>query len=320
MEYTGSGKVGKDGPVYVILVNYGNWQDTSECLRSLELHAQIEVNVIVVDIEDRNGSRKELQDAMAPLTRNRYRLLGQRTNLGFAHACNEGIRTALGESLACFIWLLNNDTLVGPGSLSGLIQCRRKAMIDSGRKPGFIGSVITDHPGGDRIQYAGGGINAAKASLTVTGEGASLAVYPLHGRYSETEWVMGASMFFHSSLLDSIGFMPEDYFLYYEDVDWSLQAIRKGHVNLVSHESVIVHKQGSSTGQDYNAGKRVNPDTTWHFYNSYLLFFKRNYPSKYLVAKAVLFKQMAGKLARGDLGRFRIIMKVLFGMGRSRKA
>jgi GT2 family glycosyltransferase len=302
-------------PIYIILVNYGNWQDTVTCLQSLESFAEIDVNVVIVDVEDLDGSYAKLREATGLPGRNRYRLLQQPLNKGFAHACNVGIRLALEENPDCFIWLLNNDTLIMPGSLRGLINCHREAMRNGYRKPGFIGSVIVYPGDAGIIQFAGGIIDPVRARLIVQGEGESLARCVQQHGCPETDWIMGASMFFHASVVRSIGFMPEDYFLYYEDIDWSLQAIRKGYANLVSHQSVIVHKQGSSTGQDYNSGARVNPVTTWYFYKSYLAFFKKNYPHKTLLARAVLLKQMAGKLVRGDFRRFSIILKVLLGIG-----
>lgn len=299
-----------DHPTYIILVNYGRWKDTIDCMQSIESAVSEDVHIIIVDILNLNDSVSMLTDYISSTNKDRCILLELDKNNGFAYACNIGIRAAVAAKQDCFIWLLNNDTLIEKNSLAALRNCFEKNTSAGNSGTGFLGSMILDYHDRDKIQYAGGTIDAKRASLKVTGEGRHRKSMN-EATCFDTDWVMGASMFFHSCIIGEIGLMPEDYFLYYEDVEWSLKALRRGYANRVCPESVVIHKQGSSTGQDYNKGKRVDPVSTRYFYAGYIKFFKKNFPGSKKMTYTMFLKQMAGKLIRGDLRRFRIMAVVL---------
>lgn len=296
--------------IYIILVNYGSWEDTDECINSIDSYSTQKVNVIIIDILNLNNSMLKLTESINQLSFNNYRIVEQKQNNGFASACNIGIKYVLNENPDCFIWILNNDTIITKNSLAYLLECYYQNKEKQHIRIGFIGSVIIDYFNRDKIQFAGGKFDLKWASFKVTGEGDSLNELKMP-KCEKTDWLIGASIFFQSKILKDIGLMPENYFLYYEDIDWSLQAIKKGYSNLISSESIIIHKQGSTTNLDYNNGKRFNFITARYFYSSYLKFFRLNYPQKLMIAYIMVIKQMLGQFVKLQFKRSYVIFQVL---------
>ena len=126
----------------------------------------------------------------------------------------------------------------------------------------------------------------------------------------EVDYVIGASMFFHKSLIEEIGLMPEDYFLYYEDIDWCITAQKAGFKNSTCTKSLIYHKQGISTG-----AKLLTTDNHLknkkHLYLSYLKFYQRHYKLLLPVAYLILLKQTAGRIFHGENKEAGIIFRTM---------
>ncbi len=126
---------------------------------------------------------------------------------------------------------------------------------------------------------------------------------------NEVDYVIGASMFCHSSLIKKIGLMPEDYFLYYEDIDWCITAQKAGFRNYTCTKSIIYHKQGLSTGAKLLT-KDSHLKNKKHLYLSYLKFYKRHYKSLLLVAYLILIKQLLGMIYHQKFNEAKAIFKV----------
>lgn len=276
------------------------------CLQSIE-YCSNGLNIIIVDVSNLNNSLKFLKETTQKLTSNNYRIIEQKENKGFAAACNIGIQITLRENPGSFIWILNNDTVIDHETLPNLVNCYCK---NADRNIAFIGSLILDFSDHDLIQYAGGEIDLKRAIFKVNEEGKKLSGLNLPEEIN-TDWVIGASMLFHASVISKIGFMPEDYFLYYEDIEWSLKANQKGFVNIVCTKSHVYHKQGSSTGLEYSTGQNFNPVTAKYYYSNYLKFFKKNFPEKLNRALFMMTKKTIGQLMRFNLSHSVIIYKAL---------
>src|ERR1700687_3585794 len=102
-------KVRGNGRIGVVLVNYRGWQDTLECIASLQaIEYGQGLDVIVVDNGSGDESRERIRTGFPDV-----HLMEMDRNLGFAGGCNVGMRAAR-ERGNEFIWLLNNDTVVDP--------------------------------------------------------------------------------------------------------------------------------------------------------------------------------------------------------------
>jgi GT2 family glycosyltransferase len=243
--------------VSIIIVNYQGWQETVECLKSLEKLNYDNFKVFVVDNHSPNGSFKKINSFLKKffITHPRFKvdLIASHKNLGFAGGNNLGIKKAQAWESQYFL-LLNPDTRVTPNFLNILVDVAQKPnrfphlkkYFDEGKRVGFLGPRIfyTDK----KTVYSNGGI----INKTLT-----QAILKDHGRKRHqlikqqdpfiTDYITGTALFFSQEILKDIGLMQENYFLYYEDSDWAVKASQKGYFHLLVPNAVIYHKGYHST-------------------------------------------------------------------------
>lgn len=297
--------------IYIIIINYGTWKDTLECLNSIAENNYSNYKVIIVDVANLGGSLDHLSEWANANAKEKYHIMPLDDNKGFAAANNAGIQFALRQNDCEFIWLLNNDTSITKTSISELLECYGSHSRRN-RKIAFVGSKLMDYQNRNRIQSVGGSFNPWSGYSIFLGEGEEDS-----GQYDEkcsnVDYILGAAMFFHKSVIDEIGLMPEEYFIYYEDIDWCISARKKGYSIIVCPRSTIYHKQGVSTGNIY-AEKKYNPDTVKYLYCNYLKLYKKHYKALMPVAYFILMKQLLGKLYHRNIGEAKIIFKAILGL------
>jgi GT2 family glycosyltransferase len=173
-------------------------------------------------------------------------------NLGFAGGNNVGIRYALAKDDFEYIWLLNNDALVNESMLSKLVECARED------KRALWGCKLIYH-GSNKIQAFGGG-------RLIKLLGINFNIKDSHGKL---DYITGASMFFHRNIVEEVGLLDEDYFLTWEDIDFSERAKKRGIKLEVCSDAIVFHKETVSIG------KKSFLDIYCRTRNS-LLFTKKN--------------------------------------------
>jgi len=240
--------------VFIIILHYGNTKDTEECLKSLEKLDYDNYKIIVVD----NDHKNNLQ---LPISNFQFKYIKNKENLGFAGGNNIGIKYAL-EKKADYILLLNNDTIVNPSFLKKLIEAG-----ESDKKFGILGPVIYKYPttnSEQKIHFAGGKINwlftkgIHKQQLTIN-------------KQQLTDYITGCCLLIKREVIEKIGLMPEEYFLYFEDVEWCLKARKKDFKCVLVSTSKIWHKVSK------NASEGSFSYIYYHIRNG-LLLSKRNAP------------------------------------------
>lgn len=275
---------------YVILVNWNGWRDTLECLESLFISDSAEYKVVVCD----NGSSDDSIDRIQGWAEGKviaecaraemcgfssppcpkpveYTLLKRKQiegrwppidtplvvidceeNLGFAGGNNVGIALAEADERMGFVWLLNNDTVVAKDTLNTLIK-----KINSRSDYGMVGSTVCYYHQPEKVQAFGG----ARFFPLI---GLSMHVGRFFNKRRQVveqkvergfDYIMGASIFVSRQLLETVGKMSEEYFLYYEELDWALRA-RKQFRLAYAQDSVIYHKAGASIGSSNKAKSR----------------------------------------------------------------
>jgi GT2 family glycosyltransferase len=269
---------GASAMVYIILVNWNGCDDTIECLESLLRLFNQKFRVIICDNGSDDSSIEQIVNwsraAVPPLfdgppwidivrcprrreptvqviapeaglgsTAPVVTIVDVRENLGFAGACNVGIRLARGDPDAEFVWLLNNDTVVDPRALDALL-----AHMSSDPALGILGSCLLYYDRPDTVQSLGGWYRHWIAKAGQIGMGLTRNEnYVLVEIEAKLSYVAGASMFVPLRVIDDIGEMSEDYFLYYEELDWAMRLNGK-YRQSVCLESNVYHKQGASIG------------------------------------------------------------------------
>ena len=222
--------------VFIIIVNWKNWQDTVECLESLQRNNYGNFRTVVVE----NHSENESYDKLSEWSKDKERLtiLQTEANLGFAGGNNVGIRYALAND-AEYLLLLNNDTVVTEDFLSSLIKTTME------EDAGITGCKILHHSDG-RIWYLGGKMSWMRGGAYHPGKGRpdrKIAKKPF-----EVDFVTGCMMLIKREVFGKIGVLDESYFLYNEDTDYCVKAFKAGIKMVVDPLTIIYHKERSTDG------------------------------------------------------------------------
>ncbi len=221
--------------VSVITVNYNHSKVTEALLESIiNINEYSPVEVIVVD----NGSSVN----PIPLWQSRYawvKFIRSERNLGFAGGNNLGIKEATGD----YLFFINNDTEVTAGLIGQLV-----AVLDAGPGIGMVSPKIRYYDQPDVIQYAGfSAMNYYTARTVSTGQGEKD-----NGQYDhltgDTGFIHGAAMMVRREAINKAGLMYENYFLYYEEMDWCERIRKAGYKICVHMQAVIYHKESVSVG------------------------------------------------------------------------
>jgi len=161
-------------------------------------------------------------------------------NRGFAGGINPGIRQIINEGTE-FIWILNNDTqFPKPDVLTRLIN----TMIEN-PNVGVLTPLVREHPDTDTIWFWKGTIDWRTANADHVDAPADLPI-----GFVETEYIPNCCSLFRSSVFEEVGFLPEQYFIYYEDVDHGIR-IRNADYRLVTDtRTTVYHEQGGTSGDE----------------------------------------------------------------------
>lgn len=269
--------------VAVILLNWNGWEDTVECLESLYRINYPNYKVVLVDNASTDGSIRKIKDYCCgrliveskfftyqtkdkPIKLVEYlhekgaaledegqlesdqspsnkvlHLIKNDENMGFAGGNNVGIEFAIEHMNPDYVLLLNNDTVVDTEFLNELVNTG-----ESNDKIGFIGAKTYFYNEENLLQAAGGGIVDYKHG--VVNEVGSNTID--NGEYNGTvdlDYVGGACLLCKRKVIDDVGLLDSDFFMYWEDVNWCLRGKKKDYTSAYSFKSVIWHKYGASS-------------------------------------------------------------------------
>jgi GT2 family glycosyltransferase/Flp pilus assembly protein TadD len=216
--------------VSIVILTWNQLSFTKECLASIERHTPEPHEIILVDNGSSDGTVAWLREIVG--TRENYSLVENSENLGFSKGCNQGIKAANGS----YILLLNNDTIVTPGWLSGLLEC-----LHSSPDVGIVGPMTNSISGIQMAPVVG------YADITGLDGYAREFRDTYRGRRIPLRRIVGFCMLFRRELVDRIGFLDERFGSgNFEDDDYCLRAALEGYRNLVAGD-VFIHHHGSAT-------------------------------------------------------------------------
>lgn len=239
----------------IITINYNGYTDTCEMMESIkeQIH-RISYEIIIVDNASLNSEALLLQQRYPEA-----KVIASEKNLGFAGGNNLGLRQAEGK----YVLLLNNDTYLKDDSIHRMME-----LIQQDPQIGMVSPMIKYASDEYTIQYAG---FTPLSPITLRNKGVGSGD-PDNGQFASayrTAFAHGAAMLFKKDLLQIIGYMPEIYFLYYEEMDWCTQLTKKGYEIWVEPRCVVYHKESGSTGQN-------SPLKVFYMTRNRLLYAKRN--------------------------------------------
>ena len=245
--------------VYVILLNWNNYDDTKRCLESLAQTSYPNLRAIVVDNGSVDGSGDRLRAAFPDVG-----FVQNEANLGFSRGCNEGMREALKDSDCAYVLLLNNDALVAPSFLESAI-----ARGESDKRIGLIGGKILHSPESKVIAHAGGYITRWRGSFRIRGFGE--VDRGQYDRPLEVGFATGAMLLIKREVLEKVGLLPEEYFFGTEEQDYSLNVRRSGYKIYYVPEFVSYHV---GDGSHWN----WDPKFVYNGYRNKLIFQEKYLP------------------------------------------
>lgn len=259
----------------VITINYNGLKDTCELMDTLPLD-DASIEVIVVD----NASKTD----EASILEQRYpqiKVIRSKENLGFAGGNNLGIQAATGK----YLFFINNDTVFEDFNVRPLI-----ARLESSGQIGMVCPKIRFAWGNRPIQYTG---YTPLSPVTMRNRSIGFGEAD-HGQYDvahPTPYAHGAAMMVKREVIERAGMMPECYFLYYEELDWSMMIRRAGYDIWYEPACTIYHKESQATGQD-------SPLKIYYITRNRLLFVHRNTRG---ISKPLSFLYLIGVVAPKDI-------------------
>ncbi len=226
--------------VHIAVLNWNNAPDTIACLRSLERHACNNTETVVVDNGSTDGSGGEIASRFPEA-----RMLLLPENRGFSGGANTALRDAA-EKKADYVFLLNNDAEVEADTIADLVSC-----AEENETAGIVGAKVLMAGSPGMIESEGVAINLFTGRIRQIGFGRPDSEAPAEPL--ERRAVHGAAMLIRIKMFNDIGPLAEEYFCYFEEIDYCLRAARAGWQVMYCPSARVMHKGASSFGGGFSA-------------------------------------------------------------------
>lgn len=293
--------------VAIIIVNYNSAKDTDECLLTLTdiVHDHFSYQVFIVD----NGSKQPYKLPKLFQEKSHFEVVRSEANLGFTGGNNLGIEYAIAQYQPDYVLLLNNDTTVHPHFLEELVAAAQNDV-----SVGLVGSKILFYPGREFHQHS---YRRSQRGQVLWFAGASWDWQHLVGFHRgvdeldrgqfdqthETEFITGCSMLIPRSVIDRVGLLDENYFVYLEDVDYSQRVKLAGFSLQFCPSSIVWHKNAGSSG---GSGSQLHA----YYQSRNRLWFSWKYGDRWAKLKAV---RLALRLLSGSASERKAVIDVISG-------
>jgi len=225
--------------IAIIIVNWKQYELTINCLLSLQKVEYKNLEVILVDNESNFEKINKIKSDF-----NKVEVIESKENLGFASANNLGIKYAIKNKFE-YVMLLNNDTEVNKKFLSPLLNS-----FQNDNSLGAVQPLIMNYNNRAKVWNAGGYLNNFF--------GFPYTNKKLNNKNRQIDWITGCCIVLKTKVIKKAGLIDEDFFAYYEDVDWSLRIKKLGYKLGIVESSVIFH-HGTKSSNDSNSEGNLSP-------------------------------------------------------------
>lgn len=270
--------------VYIVLVNYKKYEDTIECLESITKSNFKNYQVLLIDNSPDDSSINNIKkwfngqygdiktlhpDLVYPLN-NRpimYKELSENQladsadiynqqfiairadNRGFAAANNIALNYLInnGEEQS-FVWILNNDTVICKNTIDNLLAY----YSNNNNQDKLIGGKLMYYDKKDYLQAIAANYNKWLGSTKHIGDGELDEGQYDNYEITNTNYIIGACMFLPIKYLKQLGLMNEEYFLFYEELDWLLKASKYNLDFDIQPSAKVYHKESSTIRENKN--------------------------------------------------------------------
>jgi hypothetical protein len=256
----------------VIIVNYNAGTALERMLESLLPDVAADAEIVVVDNASADGSVARLERFGAAV-----RVIANTGNVGFARAVNQGLAATSGR----YALLLNPDVVVSPGAVPAMVR-----FMDARPDAGVAGGRVLEADGRLQLACRRGIPTPWVAFCRFSGLGRLFPNSRLFARYNMTfldpdqparvDAVSGSFMMIRREVLDRIGPLDEDYFMYAEDIDFCYRAGLAGWAVYYNPEAVITHTKGVCAESNRARAAYEFYNTMWTFHKKH--FMKKTFP------------------------------------------
>lgn len=280
----------------VILVNYNGKKYNNKCISSiLNSTCKEKLQVVIVDNASTDDSLTQLYSDWGK--NEQVYILQLDDNYGFSRANNQGVRWLCGEGIQYYL-LLNNDTEIAEDTIEKMFGLHKQT-----------GSIVVpkilyaDNPG--KIWYAGGFFS--KRIKKPIQRGLNRIDQEQYNKSGYCDFANGCCMLLSKRHIDKIGLLNEDFFLYYEDTEYSIRAGEKGVRIIYCPEAKVFHKVNGSTKGNKSAANAYYITRNWlmcncmHMDRRHFLLFRVYF----------FFNRLAWVIIWGIQGR-RVMVKGVF--------
>lgn len=243
----------------VVVLHYGNPDDTLECLESLARQDYPDFEIILVD----NSAKEKLRAEQIAKFSNLH-FIQNLKNLGFAEGNNVGIRFAMKRG-ADAVLLLNNDATAAPDLLSAFAKAMKVHP-----EAGAFGAKILFYDEPTLLWHAGGEVHPKTLRCYHRGCGDS----DLEKKWEAVEeigYACGCALLVTKEAIERAGLMEPRFFLLWEEIDWCWNIRAAGLRCLYLPEAKVWHK----VSQAFEGGNR-GPSWQYYYFRGRLLFIERH--------------------------------------------
>jgi GT2 family glycosyltransferase len=287
--------------ISIITVNYNGLNMTIDLLKSIDNQSYKNIEIFVVD----NASK---EDPAAFFQKNypNVKFIRSEKNLGFAGGNNLAVKEAKGD----FLFFINNDAEITEGCLQKLV-----ALFNEKPKLGIVSPLLlyfNESKGQDKdlIQYAG---TTRVDSVTARNKTLGEKEWD-NGQFktaTETAYAHGAAMMIKREVVDDVGVMFEEFFLYYEELDWCERIRKAGYEIYVEPRARVYHKESASVGQ-------MSTLKTFYINRNRIYFMRRNFGGINLLLFSLFLvfitipKNVLMFLLRGQVDHAKVFLKAVW--------
>ncbi len=289
----------KNANVNIILLNYNGADDTIECLESLSKITYPNYNIVIVDNNSPDDSVEKIlsylkekkedfeffeNDEIALKDENEAKkitFIKSRENNGYGHGNNIGIKYALNHG-AEYVLVLNNDTVVEPDFLEPMVE-----LAESDEKIGIVSGKINFYDKKDIIWFNGGKFDECIAKVE-------------HYNFKEKDvgqkpkepitFITGCMWLIPRRVLEDVGLINEEYFMYVEDLEYCYKVLEKGYKLKVVDKCRVYHKVSSSTGGNFSKFSVYYKTRNYLLFSNNLSNFICKYTSKMMYVLKLNFR------------------------------
>lgn len=258
--------------LFIVIINYRTPELCIDALRSTVAIPGLNYQIIVIDNASNDGSMEEIQQQVEESQWNTVSIIGAANNAGFSAGNNLGINASASE----YVLLLNSDTIVRPGAIETLVQTLQdnpQMGMASPRLEWPDGSPQEScfrfhRPINELIRSACTGpitrlLKAYEVPLRVT------------DKLSYPEWTSFACVLIRRELFEQIGLLDDEFFMYFEDVDFCRRARAAGWPIINNPQAHVVHLRGGSSPVKSQAAKKKRLPR--YFYESRTRYYYKHF-------------------------------------------